>query len=82
MSTTADDLQDLYRTAAAVRTTGLTAEAAAPLYAKYLQFVRHHAPAGDLLDVGCGSGWTTYLFARAGYAAHGVDLNQIGRAHV
>ncbi len=27
-----------------------------------------------ILDVGCGSGWTTLFLAEAGYRAHGVDL--------
>ncbi len=33
------------------------------------------APFPTILDVGCGSGWSTYAFARAGYDATGVDLN-------
>jgi SAM-dependent methyltransferase len=28
-----------------------------------------------LLDLGCGSGWTTEIFARCGYDAHGVDIS-------
>jgi SAM-dependent methyltransferase len=28
-----------------------------------------------LLDVGCGSGWSTYAFAAAGYDSTGIDLN-------
>jgi SAM-dependent methyltransferase len=28
-----------------------------------------------LLDVGCGSGWSTFAFARSGYDATGIDLN-------
>jgi SAM-dependent methyltransferase len=31
-------------------------------------------PPADLLDIGCGSGWTTAMFARSGYRAVGVDI--------
>ena len=31
-------------------------------------------PPARLLDLGCGSGWTTAMFARSGYAALGVDI--------
>lgn len=31
-------------------------------------------PPARLLDVGCGSGWTTGMFARSGYEALGVDI--------
>lgn len=31
-------------------------------------------PPGRLLDVGCGSGWTTAMFAKSGYDATGVDI--------
>ena len=31
-------------------------------------------PPARLLDLGCGSGWTTAFFARSGYAATGVDV--------
>jgi SAM-dependent methyltransferase len=31
-------------------------------------------PPGRLLDLGCGSGWTTSFFARSGYDAVGLDL--------
>ncbi len=30
-----------------------------------------------LLDVGCGSGWSTLAFAEAGYDATGIDLNPV-----
>jgi len=31
-------------------------------------------PPARLLDLGCGSGWTTAMFARSGYDALGVDI--------
>lgn len=31
-------------------------------------------PPARLLDLGCGSGWTTAFFARSGYTATGVDV--------
>ena len=46
-------------------------------YADYVGFVRNcaNAATGRLLDVGCGNGWSTYMFADAGFDATGVDLN-------
>jgi len=50
-------------------------------YAPLLHFVTGVAPPGvpagttRLLDVGCGSGWSTFAFAAAGYDATGIDLN-------
>lgn len=50
-------------------------------YAPLIQFVsgvmpsEGHHPAPRLLDVGCGSGWSTYAFAVAGYDSTGIDLN-------
>ena len=50
-------------------------------YAPLLDFVSRvqppqgHAPFTRLLDVGCGSGWSTFAFAKAGYDATGIDLN-------
>jgi SAM-dependent methyltransferase len=31
-------------------------------------------PPGRLLDLGCGAGWTSAMFAQRGYDVHGVDL--------
>ena len=49
-------------------------------YESYLAFVEAIFPVQQtqetrLLDVGCGSGWSTYGFARGGYEATGIDLN-------
>jgi SAM-dependent methyltransferase len=50
-------------------------------YAPLLDFVSSVQPPQRLalptrlLDVGCGSGWSTLAFAEAGYDATGVDLN-------
>jgi SAM-dependent methyltransferase len=32
------------------------------------------APGTDVLDVGCGTGWTTLLLAETGFSAVGIDL--------
>ena len=39
-----------------------------------LELVRTHASGGSLLDLGCGPGWTSILFSRAGYAVTAVDI--------
>ena len=31
-------------------------------------------PPGQLIDIGCGSGWTTGMFAQSGYESLGVDI--------
>jgi SAM-dependent methyltransferase len=33
-----------------------------------------HPPA-RLLDIGCGAGWTSAIFAQRGYSVHGIDLS-------
>jgi SAM-dependent methyltransferase len=71
--------QDLYRTQPGTRTQFGGAEAAATAYYDdFLSFVRAVAPAGaatELLDVGCGCGWSSFRFAGAGYRTTGIDLN-------
>jgi SAM-dependent methyltransferase len=77
MQTTAQ--QELYRTQPETRMRfGQNAAAAAAYYDDFVNFVRAVAPPGaglDLLDAGCGCGWSTFGFAAAGYRATGVDLN-------
>jgi SAM-dependent methyltransferase len=72
---TNDHLQELYRSADSVRTTGLNRSQAEAHYAPYLNFVRRYHPSGKLLDVGCGVGWSTAVFAAHGFDATGIDLN-------
>ena len=68
-------LRDLYRSAdQAVRTRRLSRGEAAELYSDYVAFVTAHAPAGRLLDLGCGAGWSSSLFAAQGYDVVGLDL--------
>src|SRR5215211_875800 len=56
-------------------------EGAIAYYADFVDFVSRIAPADHklkathLLDVGCGSGWSSFAFVQAGYKATGVDLN-------
>ena len=72
----------LYREASGVRATfGTDEPRALEYYARLLEFVTGVARSSGserstrLLDVGCGSGWSTLAFARAGYDATGIDLN-------
>lgn len=73
------NLQSLYANGndgAQLRPSFLNPDDARRYYRKYLQFVSHHVPVHHrLLDVGCGSGWSSYLLADRGYEVVGVDLN-------
>ena len=74
--TDADQLQALYRTAKQVRASGLSHHQASKIYADYVQFVSTFIrPGSRVLDVGCGAGWSTDLFAERGFDATGIDLN-------
>jgi SAM-dependent methyltransferase len=78
-----DSVQDLYRTSGErVRAAfGGDRDRARDYYARLLHFVSGVAPADNppgttrLIDVGCGTGWSTFAFASAGYDATGIDLN-------
>jgi SAM-dependent methyltransferase len=76
MDSPAAQLHDLYRRADRVRCTFPDAATARTVYGRYVDFVATHAPAGaKLLDVGCGTGWSSYFFAEAGFSTIGLDLN-------
>jgi 2-polyprenyl-3-methyl-5-hydroxy-6-metoxy-1,4-benzoquinol methylase len=45
-------------------------------FALALDLFLQHIPAGRLLDVGCGPGWTSLLLAKAGYDVTGVDISE------
>jgi SAM-dependent methyltransferase len=70
-------LQEIYKQSSEiVRASRLNEELATELYGKYIQFVSQSAPqTSTLLDVGCGSGWSSYLLSKIGYQVVGIDLN-------
>lgn len=48
-------------------------------YDSYVEWVMTHAPADSfkrLLDIGCGTGTLSMMFAQSGYAVSGVDLSE------
>ncbi len=46
-------------------------------FAVGLDVLRRHAPPpGPVLDLGCGSGWTSLFLARAGWDVLGVDISE------
>jgi SAM-dependent methyltransferase len=45
-------------------------------YSRYVTFVdRHLRRSSTMLDIGCGSGWSTSFFRQAGHRAFGLDLH-------
>lgn len=77
-----DAIQALYRDSEEdVRARfGTDIACATAYYTSLIQFVSGIRPPNAnpplrLLDVGCGSGWSTYSFAQAGYDSTGIDLN-------
>lgn len=53
------------------------AHGAAEYYRRYVRFMLSHLPLrpSRILDVGCGSGWSTLLLRQAGHNAFGADLH-------
>ncbi|MCJ8275732.1 MAG: class I SAM-dependent methyltransferase [Bdellovibrionales bacterium] len=77
-----DQLQQLYRESSEkVRKIDLKKEEAEKHYRNYFNFVTSFVSSGKLLDIGCGSGWSSYLFAQHGFETTGVDLHSNGFDH-
>jgi SAM-dependent methyltransferase len=74
-----DSVQILYRNSSA-HVRGVFAggpKQAAQYYRRYVEFVLKHAckRPSRILDVGCGHGWSTWLFRQEGHDAYGTDLH-------
>ena len=73
------ELQDLYRNSSQkVRKITLKAEDAEKHYGRYVNFVLRYAQSGSFLDIGCGSGWSSYLFSQKNMDVRGMDLHESG----
>lgn len=70
-----DELQSLYQSADQVRKTQFDPESAKQSYKNYISFVSVYGKGDTLLDVGCGSGWSSYLISQLGKETTGLDLN-------
>ncbi len=67
--------QELYRVASGVRPSSLGEDAARAYLRDFVDFVHNAAPSGGrLLDVGCGSGWSSRLLSERSFDVCGVDL--------
>lgn len=60
-----------------VRRAGLDIEKAHMAYGAYVDYVDHFLPLTkkEMVDVGCGNGWSSYLLSRKGARVIGVDLH-------
>ena len=75
-------VQELYRTAAQTRAEfGGNLDEATRYYSDLVEFISRVSPleptgtSKELLDVGCGCGWSSFCLAKAGYHTTGIDLN-------
>ncbi len=67
--------QELYRMGSGVRPSSLGEEGARAYLRDFVDFVHKTAPSGGrLLDVGCGSGWSSRLLREKSFDVCGVDL--------
>ena len=71
------DVRDLYRHHDdGVRPGFSDRDTAHAYYSRYVTFVdRHLRRSSTMLDIGCGSGWSTSFFRQAGHRAFGLDLH-------
>jgi SAM-dependent methyltransferase len=73
--TAVTQVQEHYRKAAEVRARGFDGSSARAYFRDYVNFVSLVAPRGRrVLDVGCGSGWSSMMLARAGFPTVGLDV--------
>lgn len=74
---TLSQLQELYKTSPnEVRGHSFSIDRAKEYFKRYVDFVSDAASEGcNILDVGCGSGWSSFLLAEKGYSVSGVDLD-------
>lgn len=76
MKTSTDHVHGMYATSSeSVRPRHGNAETAERFLRPYVDFVTAAGARGALLDVGCGSGWSSELFHRRGFDVTGMDLN-------
>lgn len=45
-----------------------------PQQLKFLSHIKHNLTSGKALDIGCGQGRHTFMFAENGFEAHGIDF--------
>ena len=56
---------------------GTNQEDAENYYRRYVNFIRQNVDQKNamLLEIGCGSGWSTLMLKKVGFAVHGLDLH-------
>ena len=71
-----NSIESLYESSGgAVRPKGFDAAQAASYYRDYVGFVSRDAVGERLLDVGCGNGWSSFLFSERGFDTVGIDVD-------
>jgi len=73
------ELQTLYKKSKEkVRKINLVESEATAHYKNYVAFVQTQTSGGKLLDIGCGSGWSSFLLSQKGFEVLGCDLHDDG----
>ena len=69
-------VEEIYRTSAESVRARHSPESARDAYRRYVDFVSRWLPPGSrILDLGCGTGWSSSLLGERGYRVVGADLN-------
>lgn len=76
-----NDLQNIYaENDGIVRRKGLTQSSSEPIYASYINLIKSQIDLSgkSVLDVGCGSGWSSFFISQAAKKVIGLDLHKLG----
>ncbi|MBC8495685.1 methyltransferase domain-containing protein [archaeon] len=53
-----------------------TSKNPSPVVKEYIKYLKDHKINGNVLDIGCGNGRNSVLFAKNGFTVHGIDVSE------